>query len=55
MTPPISPPSDPKTQADTEAGEQSSYVRRTVTPTRESVTLPAAPAARRRFIAQRQW
>ncbi|MFJ9985331.1 hypothetical protein ACIQUD_15085 [Streptomyces globisporus] len=40
--------------ADVAAHEAASYVRRTVTPTRESITLPADPAARRRLIAQRR-
>ncbi|MFC9987839.1 hypothetical protein ACFXKV_04760 [Streptomyces globisporus] len=40
--------------ADVAAHEAGSYVRRTVTPTRESITLPADPAARRRLIAQRR-
>lgn len=55
MTPPIAPPSDPKTQADIEAGEGSSYVRRPALVSQESPTPPADPAARRRFIAQRGW
>ncbi|XCM28897.1 hypothetical protein ABXI76_05425 [Streptomyces parvus] len=42
------------TPADVAAHEKASYVRRTVTPTQESVTLPADPAARRRLIAQRR-
>lgn len=40
--------------ADIAAHEAASYVRRTVTPTRESVTLPAATPARRRLIALRR-
>lgn len=54
MTPPITPPAAPMSQADEAAHEESSYVRRTVTPTRKSVTLPADPAARRRLIALRR-
>ncbi|CAH9419546.1 hypothetical protein SGL43_06601 [Streptomyces globisporus] len=54
MTPPITPPPAPMSAADREAHEASSHVRRTVTPTRESITLPADPAARRRLIAQRR-
>lgn len=54
MTPPIAPLSDPKNQADVEASERSSYVRRTVTPPQEWVTLPAATPARRRLIALRR-
>ncbi|MFI5739148.1 hypothetical protein ACIA9I_12335 [Streptomyces anulatus] len=42
------------TPADIAAHEAGSYVRRPVTPCRESVTLPADPAARRRLIAQRR-
>lgn len=42
------------TPADIAAHEAASHVRRTVTPTRESVTLPADPAARRRLMAQRK-
>ncbi len=54
MTPPIAPPSAPMSAADDLAHEKASYVRRTVTPTRESITLPADPAVRRRLIAQRR-
>ncbi|MFD3638238.1 hypothetical protein [Streptomyces griseus] len=42
------------TSADVAAHEAASYVRRTVTPTRESVTLPAESPARRRLIALRR-
>ncbi|MGC5534262.1 hypothetical protein [Streptomyces sp. SR-10] len=42
------------TPADIAAHEAGSYVRRTATVSRESVTLPADPAARRRLIAQRR-
>ncbi|MBT2429427.1 hypothetical protein J7F02_28375 [Streptomyces sp. ISL-112] len=55
MTLPISPPAAPMSAADREAHAAGSYVRRTVTPTQESPTLPTAPAARRRFVQQRGW
>lgn len=42
------------TEADAAAHRAASYVRRTVTPTQESVTLPAATPARRRLIALRR-
>lgn len=54
MTPPITPPAAPMSAADREAHAAGSYVRRTVTPTAESVTLPAATPARRRLIALRR-
>ncbi|MFH8867132.1 hypothetical protein [Streptomyces griseus] len=54
MTPPITPPSAPLSNADREAHEAGSYVRRPVTPTRESVTLPAESPVRRRLIALRR-
>lgn len=54
MTPPISPPSAPMSAADDLAHVKASYVRRTVTPSRESVTLPAESPARRRLIALRR-
>ncbi|MEV7492213.1 hypothetical protein AB0O08_15840 [Streptomyces anulatus] len=54
MTPPISPPSDPKTQADIEAGEQSSYVRRPAQVSQGPVTFPSDTPVRRRLIAQRR-
>lgn len=54
MTPPITPPAAPMSAAGREAHAAGSYVRRTVTPARESITLPADPAARRRLIAQRK-
>ncbi len=55
MTPPISPPAAPLSPADREAHVASSHVRRTVTPTQESVTFPSDPAARRRLIALRRF
>ncbi|MEU7736851.1 hypothetical protein AB0B51_27745 [Streptomyces griseus] len=54
MTPPITPPSAPLSPTDIAAHEAGSYVRRTVTPTRESVTLPAESPARRRLISLRR-
>lgn len=54
MTPPIAPPSVPLSAADREAHEAAPYVRRTVTPTQESVTLPAEIPARRRLMALRR-
>ncbi|MGV0098276.1 hypothetical protein [Streptomyces californicus] len=54
MTPPIAPPPAPMSDADREAHEAASYVRRTVTPTQESVTLPAETQARRRLMALRR-
>ncbi|MFE3429851.1 hypothetical protein [Streptomyces sp. NPDC059171] len=43
------------TPADIAAHEASSYVRRPARVPQESPTPPSAPAARRRFIAQRGW
>lgn len=54
MTPPITPPAAPMSAADREAHEAGSYVHRTATVSQETVTLPAAPAARRRLIALRR-
>ncbi|MFJ6238833.1 hypothetical protein ACIQH0_32680 [Streptomyces griseus] len=54
MTPPIAPPPAPMSAADREAHVAGSYVRRTATVSQESPTPPADPAARRRFVAQRQ-
>ncbi|WP_203680044.1 hypothetical protein [Streptomyces microflavus] len=55
MTPPISPPPAPMSAADREAHEAGSYVRRPAQVSQDSPTPPADPAARRRFLAQRQW
>lgn len=41
---------------DVEAHDQASYVRRpVVVPTQDSPKPPSEPAARRRFIQQREW
>ncbi|MFI5649947.1 hypothetical protein ACIA71_01840 [Streptomyces anulatus] len=53
-SPPITPPAAPLSPADEAAHAAGSYVRRTVTPTRESATLPAESPARRRLIALRR-
>ncbi|WP_202547346.1 hypothetical protein [Streptomyces sp. SID2119] len=54
MTPPISPPPTPMSQADDLAHEKASH-RRPAQVSQESPKPPTAPAARRRFLAQRQW
>ncbi|MER5678663.1 hypothetical protein ABT081_17150 [Streptomyces sp. NPDC002238] len=44
------------TPADVAAHQAASYVRRpVVVPAQESPTPPSEPAARRRFIQQREW
>lgn len=42
----MTPPAAPMSAADREAHEAGSYVHRTATVSQETVTLPAAPAAR---------
>ncbi|WP_176739328.1 hypothetical protein [Streptomyces sp. EN16] len=54
MTPPITPPAAPMSEADREAHEKASYRRRPAVVSQESVTLPADTPARRRLIAQRR-
>ncbi|MFD3814987.1 hypothetical protein ACFWRZ_07965 [Streptomyces rubiginosohelvolus] len=54
MTPPITPPAAPMSQADVDAHRESTYVRRPAGISQETVTLPADPAARRRLMAQRK-
>ncbi|MCX5145124.1 hypothetical protein [Streptomyces sp. NBC_00338] len=55
MTPPIA-PTTPMTATDELAHEAASYVRRpAVIADQESPRPPAEPAARRRFIQQREW
>ncbi|MFI1525473.1 hypothetical protein [Streptomyces griseus] len=46
---------NPMSQADVDAHRESTHVRRLPRVAQESPTPPADPAARRRFIAQRQW
>lgn len=53
MTPPITPPPAPMSAADREAQVKAS--RRPAQASQESPIPPTAPAARRRFIAQRGW
>ncbi|MFE2973331.1 hypothetical protein [Streptomyces sp. NPDC059258] len=45
----------PMSQADVDAHREATHYRRPAVVTQESPTPPADPAARRRFIAQRQW
>lgn len=55
MTPPITPPSAPLSEADAAAHAAGSYVRRPAVVSQESPIPPSDPAARRRFVQQRQW
>ncbi|SCD43171.1 hypothetical protein GA0115253_1004528 [Streptomyces sp. Termitarium-T10T-6] len=55
MTPPITPPAAPMSQADVDAHRESTHYRRPAVVTQESPTPPADPAARRRFVQQRGW
>ena len=56
MTPSIAPQSAPQTPNDETAHQAASCVRRpVVAPAQESPTPPSEPAARRRFIQQREW
>ncbi|MEU0098219.1 hypothetical protein [Streptomyces sp. NPDC006267] len=55
MTPPITPPAAPLSDTDRAAHEAGSYVRRPAQVSQESPKPPADPAARRRFIQQREW
>ncbi|MEU1088923.1 hypothetical protein ABZ401_19170 [Streptomyces sp. NPDC005892] len=52
---PSAPTSSPLSPADALAHEMASHVRTVVVPVQETPTLPTDPAARRRFIQQRQW
>ncbi len=55
MTPPITPPAAPMSQADVDAHRESTHYRRPARVSQDSPTPPSAPAARRRFVQQRGW
>ncbi|MYX14422.1 hypothetical protein GTY67_13550 [Streptomyces sp. SID8374] len=45
----------PMSQADVDAHRESTHYRRPTVVSQESPTPPTDPAARRRFVQQRQW
>lgn len=52
---PVAPTAPTLSSADAAAHRAASYVRTVVIPEQDSPKPPAEPAARRRFIQQREW